>query len=93
MRAELLGLLEDPVLDVRAMAAEALGHLGEAEKATPVLIDIIRRGNTHESLAAITALEAFGRSGVLPMEKVRALIPKEMQGDSNRVVEAIDKIK
>ncbi len=78
---------------MRAIAAEALGHLGEVEKATPVLIDIIRKGNTHESLAAITALEAFGRSGIIPMEKVTALIPKGIQGDANRVVEAIDKIK
>ena len=93
MKDSLLQLLADPVFDVRTIAAEALGHLGEAEKAVPVLIDIIENGNSHESLAAITALEALGRSGIMPMKKVRALIPKKVQGDSNRVIEAIEMIR
>ena len=93
MKERLLPLLQDPSLDVRAVAAEALGHLGETKKAAPILVDIIEEGNEHESLAAITALESFGREGILPMEEVKALIPERVKGDSNRVIEAIKQIQ
>ncbi|MFM1561337.1 MAG: hypothetical protein ACKJSK_18660 [Roseibacillus sp.] len=74
-----------------------LGGYGDPQAKTPKLdkfaAGAVRYRNTHESLAAITALETFGRSGIMPMEKVKALIPRMVQGDSNRVIEAIEKIK
>ena len=77
MKELLLKLLADPVPDVRVIAAEALGYIGETEKNLSVLVNVIETGNEHESLAAITALEALARNGVLPMEKVKELIPKK----------------
>jgi hypothetical protein len=93
MKERLLQLLEDSSLDVRVIAAEALGHIGEVEKAAPVLVEVLKTGNEHEALAAITALEAFGRAGILPMERVTALIPKKVKGDCNRIVKAIETIR
>ncbi|MFP6878059.1 MAG: hypothetical protein VCA37_14610 [Roseibacillus sp.] len=86
MKDRLLEPLEDSGLDVRVVAAEAPGYIGETEKNVSVLVAIIKTGNTHESLAAITALEAFGRSGIMPMEKVKALILRMVHGGSGCVL-------
>lgn len=92
MKPQLTALLTDSVPDVRVAAAEALGHLGGLDAVTPVLVEVIKTGNEHEGLAAITALEAFGRDGLLPMDDVVALLPKKVKGDATRVVDAIEKI-
>ncbi|NIP98243.1 MAG: sulfatase-like hydrolase/transferase, partial [Akkermansiaceae bacterium] len=93
LKDRLLALLEDSVFDVRVTAAEALGVLGETAAAAPVLAAVIKDGNEHESLAAINALEALGRSGLMSMAEVKASLPKQVRGDSNRVIEAIEKIR
>lgn len=93
LKESLTKLLEDPVLDVRVIAAEALGHHGQAAKVAPVLVEVIKTGNEHEALAAITALENFGREGFLPMEEVIKMLPAKVPGDCTRVLEAMHKIK
>ena len=90
---DLVELLEDPVFDVRVVAAEALGHLGESAKSLPVLAKVVNEGNVYESLAAANALEALGREGVVPMAKVKAVMPKKVRAEGARVVEAIENIR
>ena len=86
-------LLEDPVLDVRVVAAEALGHLGESARSLPVLVEVVKEGNVYESLAAANALEALGRDGAVPMDRIKAIMPKKVRAEGARVVEAIEKIR
>lgn len=93
LKGTLTTLLEDSVLDVRVMAAEALGHQGQAAKVAPVLINVIKSGNEHEALAAITALENFGREGFLKMDEVIKMLPDKVPGDCTRVLDAMQKIK
>ncbi len=92
MKEALLRLLGDPVLDVRVVAAEALGHLGEAERAAAVLAEVAESGNEFESLAALGALDALGRTGILPRARVEALFPKVLRGDGRLVAEAFERV-
>ncbi|NNC89953.1 MAG: hypothetical protein HKN82_15960 [Akkermansiaceae bacterium] len=89
---DLAALLADPVLDVRTVAAEALGRAGKKDAAIPVLLDVIKTGNEHEALAAITALENFARGGIVPMADALAMLPKKVPGDCERVVGAMKTI-
>ena len=93
LKDDLAEQLDDPVFDVRVVAAEALGHLGDSAKALPVLVKVVNEGNVYESLAAANALEALGRDGAVPMAKVKAVMPKKVRAEGARVVEAIDKIR
>ena len=93
LKAALFGLLEDSAFDVRVVAAEALGILGASEKSLPVLVKVVNEGNVYESLAALNALEALGRSGVVPMKRIRSIIPQKVKGEGARVVEAMETIR
>ena len=90
---DLVKLLDDPVFDVRVVAAEALGHIGESAKILPVLVKVVNEGNVYESLAAANALEALGRDGAVPMATIKAVIPKKVRAEEARVVEALEKIR
>jgi len=90
---DLVELLNDPVFDVRVVAAEALGHIGESAKILPVLVKVVNEGNVYESLAAANALEALGRDGAVPMATIKAVMPKKVRAEGARVVEAIEKIR
>ena len=93
LKAALVKLLEDPVLDVRVVAAEALGHLGESARSLPVLVEVVKEGNVYESLAAANALEALGRDGAVAMDRIRAAMPEKVRAEGARVVEAIETIR
>jgi len=93
LKDDLVKLLEDPGFDVRVVAAEALGHLGESAKSLPVLVKVVNEGNVYESLAAANALEALGRDGAVPMDRIKAAMPKKVRAEGARVAEAIEKIK
>ena len=54
---------------------------------------MVNEGNVYESLAALNALEALGRSGVVPMKRIRSIIPQKVKGEGARVVEAMEKIR
>jgi hypothetical protein len=92
-KPRLLALLDDPVADVRVVAAEALSHLGEVERATRTLADVLDTGNEYEILAAITALELFARSKLLPAKRVRALVEKKPPGVAERVFNWIQSLE
>lgn len=93
LKGELVRLLKDPVFDVRVVAAEALGHLGEGPKSLPALVEVVTEGNVYESLAAANALESLGRDGAVPMDRIKAIMPKKVRAEGARVVEAIEKIR
>jgi arylsulfatase A-like enzyme len=91
-KPRLLALLDDPAADVRVVAAEALSHLGEVEPATRALTEVLETGNEYEILAAITVLELFARSKLLPAERVKALVPKKPPGVAARVYDWIQSL-
>ena len=93
LKAGLIDLLVDPAPDVRVVAAEALGHHGESARSLPVLVKVVHDGNVYESLAAANALEALGRDGVVPMDRIKSVMPEKIRGEGARVVEAIEKIR
>jgi N-sulfoglucosamine sulfohydrolase len=67
-------LLEDDSLDVRVAAAEAIAHLGDADKAVDVLTEVLREGNTHEILAAQNALEYLWVDGLISLDTARKVL-------------------
>ena len=93
MKGELRKLLKDPAFDVRVVAAEALGHLGEGDRSLPALVEVINKGNVYESLAAANALESLGRDGAVSMDRIKAVLPGQVRAEGARVVEAIKNIK
>ncbi len=93
LKGALVKLLRDPIFDVRVVAAEALGHLGESSKSLPALVEVINEGNVYESLAAANALEALGRDGAVPMDRIKAIMPEKVRAEGARVVEAVEKIR
>lgn len=93
MKDRLLVMLGDPAMDVRVVAAEALGSIGETQKNLSALVEVVNEGNVYESLAAMNALEFLGRSGAVPMEKIVAVMPKKVRAEATRVIESIEKIK
>ena len=92
-KRKLLALLDDPAADVRVVAAEALSHLGEIERATQALSDVLDTGNEYEVLAAITVLELFARSKLLPAERVRELVKEKPPGVAGRVFDWIQSLE
>ncbi len=93
LKGELRKLLKDPAFDVRVVAAEALGHLGEGDRSLPALVEVINKGNVYESLAAANALESLGRDGAVSMDRIKAVLPGQVRAEGARVVEAIKNIK
>jgi N-sulfoglucosamine sulfohydrolase len=73
-RAALRTLIEDEWADVRIVAAEALGWLGEPEAGVEALAAVIAEGREYEVLAALNALEYMWRAGRVPLHRVRALV-------------------
>ena len=92
VKQKLLALLDDSAADVRVVAAEALGNLGEVETATRTLVDVLQNGNEYEALAAITVLELFARSNLLPVERVKELTTGPLAADSQRVFDWIQSL-
>lgn len=59
-RAALIAVLDDASPDVRIAAAEALCHLGESQKAIPVLIEALNEGNQMVRVHALNSLYILG---------------------------------
>lgn len=79
-KSELQRLLTDEFADVRVVAAEALGGLGEIRVAMPVLADVVRSGNLREVLAAQNALDYLGEAGLVSWSELRDLV-RELKFD------------
>lgn len=59
-RAALIAVLDDASPDVRIAAAEALCHLGESQKAIPVLIEALNEDNQMVRVHALNSLYILG---------------------------------
>lgn len=73
-KAKLESLLRDDWADVRVTAAEAIGHLGEAEAALRVIDEVIRLGEPYEVLPALNSLEYLWRAGRVPLGRVQEVV-------------------
>lgn len=67
-------LLKDEFFDVRVVAAEALGYLGEADIALKTLESVIKTGEEHEILAALNALDFMYQAKQVSIERVQSMI-------------------
>ena len=92
-RQKLMALLEDSAADVRVVAAEALGNLGEADRALRTLGEVLKTGNDYEVLAALNVLELFARKKLLPLEQVKELVSGEYPEPLGRVVDWIQSLE
>lgn len=92
LKDKLRELLGDTAADIRVVAAEALGNLGDVEAATATLADVLRNGNPYEALAAITVVELFARSHLLPIERAKELVAGTGTPDAQRVFDWIQSL-
>ena len=90
-KPEVNRLLQDESLDVRVVAAEAIAHLGEPNKAMETLSDVLRHGNTYEVLAAQNAIEYLWVDGLIPLDSARRALNAERKNEepTNRIPEYI----
>lgn len=73
-KEQLLAAMADDRLDVRVVAAEALGYLGETPAAAEALQGVLKNGNTYEILAALNTLEYMWRAGQIPLPQVQQMV-------------------
>lgn len=73
-RDELIAALADPMPDVRIVAAEALGYIGETEKSIAALAGVLRDGNAYERLAALNTIDFMIAAGQVPLAKAKELV-------------------
>jgi len=83
----LLAVLADPMPDVRVVAAEALGYLGETEKSLDVLSKVLNDGEKYEKLAALNTLDFMIEAQTVPLDKGQTLVRDVTFG------EPLDRIK
>jgi hypothetical protein len=73
-KKKLLARLDDPYPGVRVAAAEALGHLGESDRAFEALASVVQTGEHYEILAALNALDFLHEAGKVPLDRVQKLL-------------------
>ncbi|NUQ61954.1 MAG: sulfatase-like hydrolase/transferase [Pirellulales bacterium] len=74
----LKALLDDPWGDVRIVAAEALGYLGQSDAALATLDTTIRERRPYEVLAGLNTLEYLWKAGHTPLAPAQAMV-KDLQ--------------
>ncbi len=90
-KSKLLGLLNDPEITVRIAAAEAVGKLGEKEKAVDALIDALKQGNQMARVQALNILDQFGDDARKAYPAVKAVIVGE-KADGSYDIRAAERI-
>lgn len=90
-KSDVSRLTEDESLDVRVVAAEAIAHLGEVDKAMETLSHILRHGNNYEILAAQNAIEYLWVDGLIPLDRARQVLVVEgkLEEPTDRIPEYI----
>ena len=85
---KLKNLLEDEFPDIRVVAAEALGYLGEADLAFETLESVIKGNEEYEILAALNALDFMYQAGHVSIDRILALIEGiTFEATANRIAE------
>lgn len=72
--SQLKKLLSDHSLDVRVIAAESIGVLGEADAASATLQGVLELGNSYEVLAALNSLDALRTLGILSLSQAQKMV-------------------
>jgi N-sulfoglucosamine sulfohydrolase len=92
-RAKLLSLMNDPLADVRVVAAEAIAHLGKTERSLECLTEVLAEGNPYEALAAQNAVEYLWADDVISIEQARAAVNVREKWDEplNRIPEFLNR--
>lgn len=87
-KEKLKALLNDDWDDVRVVAAEALGYLGEADLAVRTMESIIDGKETFASLAALNALDYMQQAGHVSVKRIQQIVKgKRFKDVSGRMVE------
>jgi len=73
-KAKLQDLLKDDWMDIRVVAAEALGYLGQTDLALETLEPIVKSGKEYVSLAAMNALDFMRDVGHVSLERIHRLL-------------------
>ncbi|RBP40460.1 arylsulfatase A-like enzyme [Roseimicrobium gellanilyticum] len=73
-KSALIARLKDEWNDVRIVAAEALGWLGESDAAANALAEVIRNGSRYEVVAALNALDAMRAAGHVPLARAQEMV-------------------
>ncbi len=71
---KLRGTLNDAWADVRIVAAEALGQLGETESEVATIANVLHDGNEYEALAALNTLDLFRSSKIISLAQAQELV-------------------
>ncbi|MDZ7620468.1 MAG: hypothetical protein U1E05_25985 [Patescibacteria group bacterium] len=87
-KTRLLAALHDDWADVRIVAAEALGYLGEAKPGLKTLEAVLHEGNQYEVLAALNTLDFMHQAGHVPLARVQAMVADlKLTEPANRIPE------
>lgn len=73
-KSTLLKLREDECADVRVVAAEALGYLGESKTALDTLGPIVKNGRLYETLSALNALDFMYQADNVSLDTILKMI-------------------
>ena len=81
-------LLRDEWDDIRVVAAEALGYLGETELALETMQSVIDGEETFATVAALNALDYMMQAGQVSVKRIQAMVKgKRFKNVSGRVVD------
>ncbi|HSI65728.1 MAG TPA: hypothetical protein VLE43_21560, partial [Candidatus Saccharimonadia bacterium] len=93
-KAKLEALLKDEWNDVRVVAAEALGWLGESETPASTLAEVIRNGSLYEVVAAQNALDYMRAAGHVTLARAQEIVRGvKFKEPANRVADYILSLK
>lgn len=73
-KAKLEAMLKDEWNDVRIVAAEALGYLGDKEAAIATVANVIKEGGKYESLAAENTLDFMWKAGHVSLARAQDIV-------------------
>ena len=89
-KAKLEALLKDEWDDVRVVAAEALGWMGESGAPAAALADVIRTGSVYEVVAAQNALDNMRAAGHVTLARAQEMVRGvKFKEPANRVADYI----
>lgn len=73
-KSKLTERLNDDWADIRVIAAEAIGQLGEPQAAIATIKAVLRTGNPYESLAALNSLDVLRSEGIIRLQVAQEIV-------------------